>query len=335
MAIKLQYLPVIFNNKYNWWEAQFGQTMMYGLLSAGDAYYGMKSDNTFRKPEGMELYVDSGGYQIVTQEAFLKPEEVARWQDSVDGDVKITLDHPPRYVIPDTDTVIYFHGDKFDACLDETCTNSKILDESYTKQGKFYGVLHGIDKNGVTKWFEKLNSVCKFDGWCISIARKAADPFELKMKILGENGVKRIHLLGESNFKVLVRAAILMRRYGIEFCTFDSTRYIATKFSNIFYPTIENFVTWFARTDNKPNLRLACDCPVCRALKPNEALERGDEVEFGYIVSMHNIYHTQRISDVAAELSKYPETYKELEKLYDNIKLPILLDLAPQLSEFK
>jgi len=333
--MKLIYTPVFFGHlRYSWWAGECGMTHPYGLISAGDITSGVNAQKTFKKPKGIEeLYVDSGGYQMITQGMYFTPEQVAEWQENVGADVKIILDHPPRKLVG-VGMTERLEGPEFVKCLDETIDNTKRMIATYKQSTKVYGALHGKDSGQIDMWFSKLSKVYDFDGWAISIARKAAEPLEYKIKLLGEAGIKRIHIFGTANFMVIAKCARYMRDYGVEYCTFDSTGYIATKFSNVFYPTIENMMTWFSRAEGKHELRLACDCPVCRILKPNEYLDQGNEVEFGYIASIHNIYHIQRVAEVVAELVKYDDTYKELLNIYKDIKLPILTELGYSLSDF-
>jgi len=318
--MKMIFTPVISKlGKYDWWTGSTGFYYKYGLLSAGDSTNGLVSEDTFQKPEGFILLADSGGFQTVTQRRSFVPETIAEWQDRMNSDIKFILDYPPIERTPTGFSSTVLHGEGFRNKLALTEDASRRMVAAYTKGGDVYGVLHGNNIEELISWRDTLMKVHDFKGWGLKVGIKGVDPLEKKIKMLAEIGVNRIHLFGVTNFMHIIMVAKYMRQYKIENCTFDSTRFIATKFSNVYYPVMGNIVTWFRREEKKPDMRMACDCPVCQTLKPNSFLDANDDVTFGYISSLHNIYHFNRFAEAVVEVSKYEETLEKLRYRYSNI----------------
>jgi tRNA-guanine family transglycosylase len=207
--------------------------------------------------------------------------------------------------------------------LNDTVDFTKRMLPKYKSLDGVFGVLHGVKFAEIEKWRDSLLKIHDFKGWGIgipSVKERNEDKIWYKLKCLGEVGIKRIHLFGFTDLPYLIQIALYLKRYGIEYCSFDSTRFIATRFSDIYYPLYENIASWFGRDEGRKDLRMICDCPVCKELKPNVLLDEGGEtnyVNFHYIMSMHNISHIQRFADTVAELSKYEDLLYRVADKYD------------------
>jgi queuine/archaeosine tRNA-ribosyltransferase len=329
----LIYVPVLYDvskgARWEWYTGASGLKHPFILISAGDGTYGMFCRNKFEKPPGVKLFADSGGFQLQVEGRYVSPETVASWQEKIDADVRFILDHPPLLRINTVAGQQPLHGADFRKKLDETISDTKRMLATYKNPNKeTYGVLQGETIEEIIQWRDEINTLHPFAGWGLGSTFGDVAQFRLKIKLLGEIGVKKIHLFGVTDPAMLIVVSRAMRKYNVEYCTFDSTSYIGTKFSSVWYPIVNNQVGWFSRTENRPTLRLVCDCPVCRVLKPNDSLDLRDiqsrednlrkhnEVEFGYKVGVHNIFWINQMARSIQELSKYEDLLAELENEY-------------------
>jgi len=323
--MKLEFVPVFFMaGKYNWWDGESGIIHNCGMISAGDGSFGIRASKSFSKPypDRFKLYADSGGFQL-SRGGYLLPEGVAEWQDEVQADVKFILDHPTRVRDQaNANSAVNITTDgEFKVCLDETVDFAKRMIPKYKSLDGVFGVLHGVQTKDIETWRDSLLKVHDFKGWGIgipSVKERAEGQLWFMLKCLAEVGIKRVHLFGFTDLPYIIQVALCLKRIGIDYCSFDSTRFIATRFSDVYYPVYENICSWFGRDEKREDLRMICDCPVCKKLKPNLLLDQGgptNYVDFHYIMSMHNISHIQRFADTVAEYSKYDDLlYKVAEK---------------------
>jgi tRNA-guanine family transglycosylase len=333
MSIELIYVPVLYDvskgARWEWYTGTSGIKHPYVLISAGDGTYGINPKVRFNNLGYVTVFADSGGFQLQREGAYISPETVAAWQDDLDADIRFILDHPPVLRTDSVATQKPIHGDQFQEKLKATIDATQRMLNTYKKPfKKIYGVLQGETQNEIKQWRDEVKKIYNFDGWGIGSTFGDAAQFRLKIKLLSEIGVKRIHLFGVTDPMMLIVVVKAMKKYGVDYCTFDSTSYIGTKFSSVYYPVVNSQVGWFARTDKHPDLRLVCDCPVCQILKPNDSLNERDnpnntdtvsahkEVEFGYKVGVHNIYWINAMSRSILELSKYDDLLNNLEKEY-------------------
>jgi tRNA-guanine family transglycosylase len=350
--MELVYVPVLYDvskgARWEWYTGASGLKHPYVLISAGDGTYGIYGRSQFNKPPGVKLLADSGGFQLQKEGVYISPEVVAKWQEHIDADVRFILDHPP---LIRTDTVSGqkpLHGADFRKKLDETIADTKRMLATYKNPDKeTYGVLQGETIEEIIQWRDEVNALHPFAGWGLGSTFGDVAQFRLKIKLLGEIGVKKIHLFGVTDPAMLIVVARAMRKYNVEYCTFDSTSYIGTKFSSVWYPIVHNQVSWFSRTENRPTLRLVCDCPVCRVLTPNASLDERDnkeleenvrrhkEVEFGYKVGVHNIYWINQMARSIQELSKYEELLAELEKDYSSRVFDSKIDQTKKATDYE
>jgi tRNA-guanine family transglycosylase len=320
--MELVYIPVLYESRkgvdYDWYSGNYGIRHPYILISAGDTAYGVESlgKNIYRKLPGVKIFADSGGFQLQEEGVYISPERVAEWQDALGADIRFILDHPTILRDGVMTTQVPLHGDKFKEKLALTVDATKRMLNTYKTPGETYAVLHGLTPEEVTAWRDELLKLGDFAGWGISSTFKDIAQYRQKLRLLGEVGVKKIHVFGLTEPALLIHIARYMKENKIEYCSFDSTSYICTKFSSVHYPIMSTQVGWFARNEHRPNLRLVCDCPVCQKLNPNQSLDEGKDVDFGYKCGIHNIQKIVEMAKSIAELSKYDDLLSQLEVKY-------------------
>lgn len=315
--MELIYTPVYFTGlPYDWWSGDYGLKHPHVLVSAGDSSVGVRGSRRFNKPDYVNLIGDSGGFQLSVEGEYLSPETVVEWQEAIKSDVKFILDYPATVKDKIGGTITNVSGAKFHERMLKTIENVKIMTGLYSDKRGVYSVIHGHNYSDLRKWRDELTKIHEFDGWGIGGIRRDPNSVVAKMKVLSEIGVKKIHLFGITSLDTLITVAGLMLKYGFEYCTFDSTTYIATKFSEVWYPVISEKVDWFSRVNKFDEARLICDCPVCLKLNPNESLDRGDEVEFGYKASIHNINYWINFVKMLCNITKYKKPINDISKKF-------------------
>jgi len=308
--MQLIQVPVWASSPYEWWTGKSGIAHPYIMLSE------VLKKIKFEKSGGVKLFVDSGGYQLQQDDLYLSPERVALWQESVDGDVRFILDHPPVLRTINMTSQVPLHGDKFNQKLELTIDSIKRMFNTYKKDKETYAVLQGETIDEIIEWRDKIMKTHDFDGWGIGSTFGDIAQFRVKIKLLGEIGVKKIHLFGVGDIFLLIRIARYMKDYKIDYCTFDSTAYLVGRSAEVYSPMLGFTCITFKRKYEHKNLRLCCDCSVCRTLKPNESLADEKITEFNYKASMHNIEFFNQCTKQLVEYAKYDDLLDLLEKTY-------------------
>lgn len=150
------------NNGIPWkfWAEDFPEQYRhpYFLITAGHSYKKKNYKEKFNFPPDMNIFGDSGGYQIVTGK--LKWEEKLRhqifeWLEE-NSTIAINLDLPPR----GTGT------SDFHRCLDISKSNFQYFCDKQTGKVDFLNVIHGTGYDTYKLWYNTVKQY-QFQGWSI------------------------------------------------------------------------------------------------------------------------------------------------------------------------
>jgi queuine/archaeosine tRNA-ribosyltransferase len=148
------------NSTLRFWDESFEPEYQHKamLLTAGHKYKVMDYSKRFDFPKDMNIFGDSGGYQIAT--GVLKfddklVDEIFQWLEE-NSTIAMNLDIPPR---------LKMKG-KFDECLEMSYKNYKYFEKNQTGKTKYLNVLHGYDISSFKKWYDKVKGM-EFQGWAV------------------------------------------------------------------------------------------------------------------------------------------------------------------------
>jgi hypothetical protein len=166
----------------------------YYLVSAGVRYKNIDYVKKFDFPSDMQVFGDSGGYQItsgvLTWENSLR-KSIFDWLE-VNSTIAANLDLPPRGRMEG----------KFLECLDISFENFKYFHERQSGHTQYLNCLQGTNYQSYSEWYEKMKGF-EFSGWAIGAASWperyiGALTLLLKNKELHKDSCKYVHFFGVS-----------------------------------------------------------------------------------------------------------------------------------------
>lgn len=196
------------NIPWRFWSPDFPKEYRheYFLITAGHAYKKPNYRETFDFPESMNVFGDSGGYQIVTGK--LKwyeglQKEIFAWLEQ-NSTIAINLDLPPRGT----------GGSTFYNCLDQSAKNFKYFADNQHGVTDFLNVIHGTGYDTYKLWYDTVKEF-PFQGWSIGGATGKLISLMESLIVLLEGkehlnpSHKWLHILGASSIpEFLVLAQI-------------------------------------------------------------------------------------------------------------------------------
>lgn len=255
------------------------------------AYYSMKIyrhnlREQLRMNDEVNLFMDSGGYQLMTKHFHIRPSEVTeilKYQEENKADIAVTLDFPFR----PNETSLWEGWRRTEITIKYAIIafeNHKI------PRTKLYAVVPGWDYLSMKKSAEILNRY-EFDGFAMG----APEPSNYGMSSstyllkLGQMiyGIKKIindkplHVFGISNLPSIYVLASL----GVS--SFDSLRYLhSAKFREYILPN--GLITYVGKTKKGRHLsELPCTCPIC--INVNADFLSKDGSTSGALIALHNL----------------------------------------------
>lgn len=282
--------------KINWWSENSLIKHDTALISA---FYGMKK---FKRPDDFKntkLFIDSGGFQLITKtDAKIDPVALVKFQEE-NGDVGMVLDRPPvtmEHNMPINQK--YVSKEKIRDCAEFTGKNAEIMNKNRQSEDfKLYNILHGINFEIFDIWWSYVKD-SDLDGWCIA-PKPAGEVISLAYALVFilSKDIKELHVLGTSSIGSAAVLAYAAKVSGIDI-TFDSSGplyaglrhkiyYLPYQLSNIYLGKNRTAIT-------KSNIvDYPCNCPVCSFVKNIFSFETlsnlAGETEIGSIVGLHNL----------------------------------------------
>ena len=271
------------NSTLRFWDESFEPEYQHKamLLTAGHKYKDMDYSKKFNFPEDMNIFGDSGGYQIAT--GVLKfddklVEEIFNWLEE-NSTIAMNLDIPPRMKMKG----------KFDECLELSYKNYKYFEKNQTGKTKFLNILHGDgDLKSYQKWYNKVKGM-DFQGWAIggnsnwklivmTLAVLANDKEHLNLRneffhILGRSRVSDIFLICR------IQKIINDFNSNMTITTDSSTPSLSTAFGNYFYGFDLNndafkMLTFPRSSGNSKNANAPLEVSNCDCLNTNAYTNR-------------------------------------------------------------
>jgi len=281
--------------------------------------------------ENANLFLDSGGFQLINEEKFNPNIETAEnildYQIKMNCNIGAILDYPV-----DIETIT----------LPEKIRRMKInlelikaIAKRYPEERKnkmlLYGVIHGWDISSIKNFTVKLKTISQLDGFAYgtpkpkSFSEMSTKKYLLKLsqniwQIKSEITNKPLHVFGISNFP----AVFILAYLGIE--SFDSYSFLhAAKYREYFLPW--GMRSTISRGQNKKKLNyLSCSCPICEYAENVDKMKK-DGMKEGALVALHNLIVQKNIVNIiksAFEENWINELIKDAMKIYPEITEAIL-----------
>lgn len=225
----------------------------YFLITAGHFY---KKDVfekcKFFKTPGVEIFGDSGGFQIATGALKWNKDirhDIMTWLER-NSTVAANLDIPPRSKLFTVDEA-----------RDISYDNFKYFHENQSGQTKFLNVLQGKNLESYTSWYELVKDFKEFHGWCMGGCINNMHNIITTIYILLRNKEhlrsSKIHYLGVSNptaLLLLVHFQNGLNQLGLDIQIYsDSSSPNSARFGN--YYTDINYKTLAWNSLHVPYIR--------------------------------------------------------------------------------
>ena len=278
----INYVPIFLQGDISWWKEGDYFKHPFLLISA---YYGRQKPN-FREdleiPKEVTVMGDSGGFQNMTQQAFLDPLSVLKWQER-NCNIGFTFDLP---ILQNDTTEIKIKKQ------DETVENAYIALNN-RKEMALYAIVQGHtyqEQLRILDQYEKMGNPGKFDGWAIGGLVPLAGNTMLIAQILTTfihliNERKKtvpLHVFGLSGINTMPIMAYLAKVYD-KIITFDSSSYASGMIRKDYWLDYGRFS--FNIDKNIKLTRPPCPCVVCR----NKAMTDFFGSAGSYLITLHNL----------------------------------------------
>ena len=277
------------------------------------AFYGMKVGFNFRELLDIKkdtlLIVDSGGYQVIRQNAWIEPIELIKWQEK-NADICLILDNPPYYMdITKVEDRIISEQESFDRGLERTLRFTEIMERNKTSDTlKVYNVLHGVTVKDMKFWYEKMSRF-KFNGWALSMH----PPAPMRAGVISSliytlEQPESVHFLLGSGFNTMPVVVYASKRL-FKSTTLDSLSYHAHGFRQQYvlpWGLGHDVYDYGWKKDNE-KIQLPCPCPVCKEMTIEQmtASPLG-----GRPLSLHNLWLSIQYTEFLKALCQNEERYK-------------------------
>jgi tRNA-guanine family transglycosylase len=255
------------------------------------AYYAMKAyrhnlREQLKMSNDVKLFMDSGGYQLMTKHFYLIPSEVTellRYQEENGADIAATLDFPFR----PNETSLWEGWRRIEITLKYA---KMALEKHRSSSTKLYAVVPGWDYLSIKKSAEILSRY-EFDGFAMGAPEPSnfgmsSSTYLLKLgqmifAIKSVIGDKPLHVFGISN----IPAIYVLSALGVS--SFDSLRYMhSAKFREYILPN--GLIAHVGKIQKGRRLSdLPCTCPICINVKPDFLAKDGSIP--GALLALHNL----------------------------------------------
>jgi len=291
MSMKNVYIPVAGSTlcqQYKWWREN---DMFYYPNALASAYYLLKEPKfvenmlDFPLDKGI-MMCDSGGFQAVTQQERLPPQDVMAVEEKC-GNRGLILDVPP-YSFGGTAMFGGSAAERFEKSVKETCENAELMLQKREKKNfELFGVIQGESEAQKRKWFEIVSKVGEFEGWALS-PKPSTDLFQVASHLIlaEELGLKNLHVLQIGNISGMMAIKYFASMSKGDLVTFDSStairygshlrRMIISLFANVTLKFSDDF-------KGTP----MCQCPVCKTLGFDIYINDPKGLR---ALAMHNLY---------------------------------------------
>jgi|GEM_PF-3991642 len=288
-VLKFGELPL----EYLWWREECPIYIPYVLISYGNVYLFPEIRENTREvakiSKDVKVMVDSGGFQIYSRGIKIDVESLTNWQLRM-GDYIIGLDYPIEV----------------GKSLQEVIKHAEISYNNYKLQIKlmnnlakerYFIVLHGNDDEQMEKWWEIAIEPLIDDVFGVAYAPRIKTPINVfnGLKFLYKKGVKRVHLLAATGYKLLTTIKLFDKYF--EFLSTDSsTHTIQASKGSILIPYARSTKSGrFGYKGLRSGIKydtLSCICPVCRRFCDTQlySLAKLNTVSRYAIASLHNLF---------------------------------------------
>jgi queuine/archaeosine tRNA-ribosyltransferase len=246
---------------------------------------------------GLDIYADSGGYQMATLNKKVSALGVLRWQERI-ANVGFTLDVPPH-------TFRNFTPTLFNKCMKQSNKNAELMWQSKVNDDmELWGVLQGKNYDELNQWYIDLTKIHAYDGYSISLSINRYESVSILPWIqqlqFAKKLDKRTHFLGYSELLFSVVLAKIAKINNQVYTYDSSTATIGSRYAKYIDPfTFKNL--------SIGNLKsLQCYCPICTNHKIKEI------VTTPKLIDIHNLYAKINFNKLANLLVKDDELFKFL-----------------------
>ncbi|HUU86806.1 MAG TPA: hypothetical protein VMX17_03540 [Candidatus Glassbacteria bacterium] len=288
------YLPVVSNGfkmEYQFWKKECPVYCNNLLVSPFTTGWD-KRRRDFSKSEGLTIYADSGGYQILTRHEKINALDVLRWQELI-ADIGFTLDIPPHYFSKDYNT------EQFQRCMYQSNKSANLMYKFKVNDDmQLWGVIQGRTYGELEIWYKDLTRDHEYDGYCIVLSgNKSFNDFIEQMKF-ATTIKKRIHFLGNSDRLVALLLAKLSHLTGFDYTYDSSTFSIGERYGKYIDPITGKHI-FLSKDEHKRDKieSLPCDCPICskRSLR--------DLTRNPGLINLHNLFVINKFNETIDKLS--------------------------------
>jgi len=269
---------------------------------------------------GVDVFGDSGGYQIATGAIEFSDEMIDKIYTWLERNAQVApiIDIPPMAVMNSKRFTSY------DQCLNTTYDNAKKLLERPKTDTDFLNVMQGFSYSQIDQWFTKMNEL-KLDGWAISGVSKINLLF-YKLAVLkasGEldrEGMKYIHIFGiskVSDFIILSKLQNILNKITngrVQLSTDSSSPGRGAAFGTYYMDYDLKKMTFNSTTFSNKNMefiddaKLPCDCPVCENTTFS-IIKNFNTATYSRMI-IHNIF---KFVDLYHKVDKVVNSHQELQ----------------------
>lgn len=245
-------------------------------------FYGRGLDNCrddLTIPKDVLLIGDSGGFQILTLGADIKPLDVSKWYEEIGVDIGFTLDIPTK-----TDDSEQIFSKKMETSND----NANIMAENQDDTKKLYLVVHGNTINKMERWYEDGKREHDWGGICVAKRNNSILTTANILLFAIEQEIENCHILKATSKDDFYLLYYFSDRFDL--LTSDSSSYtVGCRFRKYNNPLSHTHGLYFGGnfTNNKDIKGLPCSCPVCSRVSVSDY---NDGKYSGQLISTHNLW---------------------------------------------
>ena len=266
---------------------------------------------TYRSDLGdakLNVYADSGGFQIATQNLKVSSLDVLRWQEGI-ADVGFTLDSPPfSYNFKVNDSM--YPRDYFLRCLKKSTHEANVMFEAReNKKMKLYAVLQGKNLDELHEWFNAQTKEHEFEGYAIAltgVVNVVGGVYSwLDVLSFAHEINKPIHWLGRGEPLIALMIAKLSQITKQTYTYDTSSSSVDPRFGKYYDPYFQNLL-WLAKNEkDRVNIDTPpCFCPVCS----KHTLE--EIINANHLLAMHNLYVLKTFNEYSNAIVKDDELFR-------------------------
>lgn len=279
--------------------------------------YGHRPDvplRSFVDDEKVVIMGDSGGFQAVTLNQSIDPNDVIKWQNE-NCNIGITLDRPPLNDLINVTDAAWYKGAEFEKYMKISNDNANLMMSKKSSGLKLYLTLHGYDLQTRKQWLvDGLKQYQNWDGYALGVKPSSSLMAVADWLIFAKNNnLKNLHLLAISGANTLP-IVVYMSKY-FDSIYFDSSTYSMGSRQRIYYLpySIKGKLSLTSMKDGSIPKTLPCDCPVCSKIKDTSIFSSNENTGFaGWLINMHNIVQTQRYLQLLNGIVQDKEVFSKI-----------------------